>query len=716
MTSEKTIQLQCHLCFEVPFVLYEVKKNILYINLICINQHKRTIEIKSFENNEKCKSCGNVLENKEFEYNIELNKYICIHCAKRNIKDISKYNFQKFDSNIDKLIKKNIDNLIKRLEDFLTKFKYNLDIPSKKSFYGIFSIFLNDICTLISSNLYHKVLNINISIILLIKWDKLFLTENDFRIILKNNYPYILFNEFFGKDYLYYYKDYSKDIVNTYKILQIYLENNINCISNLRDMLENKLNYIELNGVILFNEFKSYESDIYLLKNITTTTYSNHLLNLRILIQNYFNDKETFPSNFVLKRKLCKLIINSLYSKYYNLLDDIQPNFDSLLYLYKRLLNTYDELKSNKLKEKIEYVLSKLKNILIDKIKVEDKLLKDSSYKNIENCEFNEKELDEINEICSKLEKNKTKIEYTKTGYDYIILKFVLNFLIYVKDKSNYIVHIVFESISSYFYFKDIEKTTTLSELLAKVFDKNIIEPKISTKKIIKYFLFEKPNSKKFNEIIDTIEQFLQNDNSYEIPLNIYNEEINYKKKINMITSNMKQYQNNYNKILNEYNNSKNNQLLNKKINKYEDDFIETINDELTKINEKIKYLKENKSKVITKIDNIIMDKIIIEKVNLIIQEIKSKTYENFSFNDLFDEWKKEEMIKIQNYLEGNVLKEVSEHLNTFDFECFTQFLYNFAFQNQIIINLYEEEPILNLNLFLYKNQINPRLCKLKFI
>ena len=155
---------------------------------------------------------------------------------------------------------------------------------------------------------------------------------------------------------------------------------------------------------------------------------------------------------------------------------------------------------------------------------------------------------------------------------------------------------------------------------------------------------------------------------------------------------------------------------MNKKINKYEDDFIETINDELTKINEKIKYLEENKSKVITKIDNIIKDKIIIEKVNLIIQEIKSKTYENFSFNDLFDEWKKEEMIKIQNYLEGNVLKEVSEHLNTFDFECFTQFLHNFASQNQIIINLYEEEPILNLNLFLYKNQINPRLCKLKFI
>ena len=288
-----------------------------------------------------------------------------------------------------------------------------------------------------------------------------------------------------------------------------------------------------------------YESDIYLLKNITTTTYSNHLLNLRILIQNYFNDKETFPSNFVLKIKLCKLIINSLYSKYYNLLDDIQPNHDSLLYLYKRLLNTYDELTNNILKEKILNVLSKLKNILIDKIKVEDKILKDSSYKNIENCEFNEKELDEINEICSKLEKNKKKIEYTKTGYDYIILKFVLNFLIYVKDKSNYIVHIVFESISSYFYFKDIEKTTTLSELLAKVFDKNIIEPKIYTKKIIKYFLFEKPNSKKFDEIMNTIEQFLQNDNSYEIPLNIYNEEINYKKKINMITSNMKQYQNN---------------------------------------------------------------------------------------------------------------------------------------------------------------------------
>ena len=716
MASEKPIQIYCNLCFEVPFILYEFKKQILHINLTCINKHKRTIEIKSFENNEKCKSCGNVLENKEFEYNIELNKYICIHCAKRNKKYLSKYNFQKFDSNIDKLIKKNIDNLIKRFEDFLTKFKYNLDIPSKKSFYGIFSIFLNDICTLRSSNLYHKVLNINISIILNIKWDKLFLIENDFRIILKNNYPYILFNEFFNDDYLEYYEDESNDIVKTYQIFQIYLENNINCLSNFKTLLKNNLKNIEIDGAMLFKEFKSYESDINLLKSITTTNYNNHLLNLRILIQNYFNDKETFPSNFVLKIKLCKLIINSLYSKYYNLLDDIQPNFDSLLYLYKRLLNTYDELKSNKLKEKIENVLSKLKNILIDKIKVEDKLLKDSSYKNIENCEFTEKELDEINEICSKLEKNKKKIEYTKTGYDYIILKFVLNFLIYFKDKNNYIVYIVFESISSYFYFEDIKNTTTLSELLAKIFDKNIIETNISIKKIIKYFLFEKPNSKKFDEIMNTIEQFLQNDNIYKIDPNIYNKEIIYKNEFNMIKSNMKQYQDDFNKILNEYNNSKNNQLLNKKRNKYENIFISTITNELTKINEKIKYIEENQSKLITKINDIIMDKIIIEKFKLIIQEIKSKTYETFSFNELFDKWKNEEMIKIQNCLEGNVLKEVSEHLNNFNFEFFTQFLHNFASQNEIIINFYEEEPILNLNLFLYKNQINPRLCKLKFI
>ena len=705
MTSEKPIQICCNLCFEVPFISYEVKKQILYINFTCINQHTRTIEIKSFENNEKCKECGSVLENQAFEYNIELNKYTCLHCAKRNIKDISKYNFQEFEPNI--------DNLIKKFEDFLKNFECNLDIQLKKSFYGIFAIFLNDICTLRSSKLFHKVLNINISIVSLIEWDKLFSTENDFRIILKNNHPYILFNEFFNDAYLEYYEDESNDIINTYKILQIYLENNIKCISNFKTLLKNNLKNIEIDGAMLSIEFKSYESDINLLKNITKTTYSNNLLTLRILIQNYFNDKETFPSNFVLKRKLCKLIINSLYSKYYNLLDDIQPNLDSLLYLYKRLLNTYDELTNNKLKEKIENVLSKLKNILIDKIKVEERLLNDSSYKNIENCEFTEKELDEINKICSILEKNKKKIEYTQTGYEYIILKFVLNFLIYFKDKSNYIVHIVFESISSYFYFEDIENPTTLSELLTKIFDKNVIEPQIHIKKIIKYFLFEKPNSKKFDEIINTIEQFLQNDNNYEIDQNIYNQEINYKNEFNMITRNMKKYQNNYKKILNEYNN---NQLLNKKRNKYENIFISSINNELAKINEKIKYIEENLSKVITKIDDIIMDKIIIEKLNLIIQEIKSKTYETFSFNDLFDEWKKEETTKIQNHLEGNAFEEVSKKLNTFDFECFTHFLHNFASQNQIIINFYEEEPILNLNLFLYKNQINPRLCKLKFI
>ncbi len=295
-------------------------------------------------------------------------------------------------------------------------------------------------------------------------------------------------------------------------------------------------------------------------------------------------------------------------------------------------------------------------------------------------------------------------------------MKFVLNFLIYFKDKSNYIVHIVFESISSYFYFEDIENPTTLSELLTKIFDKNVIEPQIHIKKIIKYFLFEKPNSKKFDKIINSIEQFLQNDNTYKIDPNIFNEEINFKKNINIITSYIKQYQNNYNIILNEYNNSNNNKLLNKKIDKYENYFINIINDELTTINEKIKYIEENKSKVITKIDSIILDKIINEKLNLIIQEIKSKSYEMFSFNELFDKWKNEEKIKIKNYLEGNVLKQVSDYLNNFNFECFTQFLHNFASQNQTIINFYEEEKILNLNLFLYKNQINPRLCKLKFI
>ena len=709
MSSEKPIKICCHICFEVPFISYELKKHILYINLTCINQHKRTIEIKKFENNEKCEKCKNVLENKKFEYNIELNKYICLNCAKRNIQNIPNYNFEKIDSEIP------FDNLIKKFKDFLTNFKFNIDIQLQKSFYGIFSIFLNDISTLRSLNLFHKILNINISIIFLIKWDKIFLSENDFRIILKNNHPYILFNEFFSEDYLYYYEDESNDLVKTYKILQLYLENNINCSSNFRTLLINNVKYIELKREQLLEKFERFESDINLSRNITKTAYNNYLLTLRVLIQNYFNDKETFPSNFVLKRKLCKLIINSLYSKYYNLLDDIQPDLDSFLYLYKKLLNTYDKLTNNILKEKFEHVLSKLRNTLLDKINVEEKRLMNFPYNNLENCEFKEKELDKINEICSILEKNKIKIEYSKTGNDYIILKFVLNFLNYFKD-SNYIVNIVFESISSYFYFEDIENPTTLSELLTKIFGKNVTEPNISIKKIIKYFLFEKPNSKIFDKIINTIEQFLQNDNIYKIDPNIYNEEIILKKKINMITSNIKQYQNNYNIILNEYNDSNNSQLLDKKINKYEYYFINIINDELTTINEKIKYIEENKSKVITKIDSIILDKIINEKLNIIIQEIKSKTYETFSFNELFDKWKNEEKNKIKNYLEGNKLKEVSNHLNNFTFECFTQFLHKFAKENDIIITFYEEEPILNQNLFLYKNQINPRLCKLKFI
>ena len=85
--------------------------------------------------------------------------------------------------------------------------------------------------------------------------------------------------------------------------------------------------------------------------------------------------------------------------------------------------------------------------------------------------EFNEKELDEINKICSQLEiKNKDeKIEYNYLNYDYFILKFSLNFLHYIKDKSNSIIHILFEEISYYFYEPQIKDSTTLFQLISNI-------------------------------------------------------------------------------------------------------------------------------------------------------------------------------------------------------------------------------------------------------
>ena len=104
-------------------------------------------------------------------------------------------------------------------------FEIDEDKPITKSFYGIFSMYFKDFSILKQFNLYHTQLNVNISTLFLIKWNLLFFSDENFKIILKGNYPYILFNEFFSEDYLNYYQ--TNELLEIYKMLKLYIENKI---------------------------------------------------------------------------------------------------------------------------------------------------------------------------------------------------------------------------------------------------------------------------------------------------------------------------------------------------------------------------------------------------------------------------------------------------------------------------------------------------------
>ena len=334
MPTEKPLQTYCYLCLDIPSISYEVKKFILYINFICKNGHQRIIEIRNYEKNEKCKICQKILGKKNFEYNIDLNGYICLNCI-----DITNENIS---NNYLKTIDFDVNQFLQKFKNFLDDFEIDEDKPITKSFYGIFSMFFKDFSILKQFNLYHTQLNVNISTLFLIKWNQLFFSDENFKIILKGNYPYILFNEFFSEDYLNYYQ--TNELLEIYKMLKLYIENKITINNEFRlnlnmEIMINKEKENNLFNTFIFNEHRilSNEKEINL-------DYEIKLVKLETLISNFFHEKEIFPSLFIFKRKLCKLIIDSLYSVYYSLLDDIQPNHDSLLYLYKRLRKTYNEI------------------------------------------------------------------------------------------------------------------------------------------------------------------------------------------------------------------------------------------------------------------------------------------------------------------------------------------------------------------------------------
>ena len=102
-----------------------------------------------------------------------------------------------------------------------------------------------------------------------------------------------------------------------------------------------------------------------------------------------------------------------------------------------------------------------------------------------------------------------------------------------------------------------------------------------------------------------------------------------------------------------------------------------------------------------------------IEKIKIIIKEIdSSKKIENFSLNLLFNQWKEKEYENIKDNIEGIIRLTVINELKNFELNDLKGFLIKFYTSYNLNIDFYEEEADLNLNLFLYKNKINPHLCK----
>ena len=133
--------------------------------------------------------------------------------------------------------------------------------------------------------------------------------------------------------------------------------------------VEIKMNEMKVENI--YNNLLNYEKSINLNKEMINTKYDLNLSKIENIIRNYFNENEIIVSNFILKRHVSKLIIDSLYAVYYSILDDIQPNCDSLFYFYKRLFNIHEKTNEENLKKKIEKVLFQLNNILFFRLKDE---------------------------------------------------------------------------------------------------------------------------------------------------------------------------------------------------------------------------------------------------------------------------------------------------------------------------------------------------------
>ena len=726
------------MCPEIPQLTFEIINSSIILNCKCNNNHFFKVNIENIKSLQKV--CGKCKKEILVKYNYSsINKcYLCDECSKFDKKLINIYSIflnvedkNKLNDFFDRF-----QNSFIELSNFSEKF-----IHSK--YYDFYQILIKDFTDLLNNNYYNKELMDNMINYQNIPIKRLLSIYDNYKIIFEKHVPQILFSNFYNVYFRKYYKSELKNFSEILNLITLYEKHKITTteldeekffnfinksINKIQNLTENYMNKIKDK---LKDLKKDKEAIEYKLKN---AYYNFRLMNYEILYNNY-----TIPSIFILKRKLIKGIIDFIHSIEYKNIKTAIPNYKFLFMFFNRLYEVKEKIKDNNLQNKIENVLYVIKEELYKLIKEEkNKLSKFREINQIESKKiqrFSEEEMILINEKCSKLEKerleNKYECEYEEKNKKKIHLTFLINFLNFIKEQSNDLIHILLEDNCQYFLneTKSENKLKKLEDYINKLCQKEIISDKVSGDELIEMFFFQPKIKDKECRVLNELEFFLNNNN-----IEINEDNLDFSNDINEINTyfdNFKIIQDYFQKIIKEEGsdikliddieeNKGIEYLLGIKRERenetenYKNYIIKKIYNAFNYIELCINNSKNLKEKILTTINNIIHMNLKIKKIEFIINEMDKYPIKEFSFNKLFKEWKKKELENIKLF-EGTVIyNEVNNELKNLSFDVIKKDLKLYIENNKNKnFYFYNEEGDISTNLFLYQNQIPPDLCKL---
>ena len=726
------------MCPEIPQLTFEIINSSIIINCKCSNKHFFKVNIENIKSLQKV--CGKCKKEILVKYNYSsINKcYLCDECSKFDKKLIDIYSIFLNVEDKNKLndFFNQFQNSFNELSNFSEKF-----IHSK--YYDFYQILIKDFTDLLNNNYYNKELMDNMINYQNIPIKRLLSIYDNYKIIFEKNVPQILFSNFYNVYFRKYYKSELKNFSEILNLIKLYEKHKITTteldeekffnfinksINKIQNLTENYMNKIK-------DKLKDLKKDKEAIEYKSKYAYYNfRLTNYEILYNNY-----TIPSIFILKRKLIKGIIEFIHSIEYKNIKTAIPNYKFLFMLFNRLYEVKEKIKDNNLQNKIENVLYIIKEELYKLIKEEkNKLSKFREINQIESKKiqpFSEEEIILINEKCSKLEKgrleSKYEYEYEEKNKKKIHLTFLINFLNFIKEQANDLIHILLEDNCQYFLneTKSENKLKKLEDYINKLCQKEIISDKVSGDELIEMFFFQPKIKDKECRVLNELEFFLNNNN-----IEINEDNLDFSNDINEINTyfnNFKIIQDHFQKIIKEEGSDikliddieekKDIEYLlgikrerENETENYKNYIIKKIYSAFNYIELCINNSKNLKEKILTTINNIIHMDLKIKKIELIINEMGKYPIKEFSFNKLFKEWKKKELENIK-YIEGTIIyNEVNNELKNLSFDIIKNDLKLYIENNKNKnFYFYNEEGDISTNLFLYQNQIPPDLCKL---